>query len=137
VTDPLDPERVSEAGAAFGQVAATPPGGGLVVASARFVEYGVRAAVLLVPGLFRADLVPAADTIGMHLRDLSSHPTRWVTAPEAWDAARRDQGHAPLEVQGEFDLPTGSLGTHLRLIVIGDTDAGGAYIAARALVGAI
>jgi hypothetical protein len=131
----LDPDRVSEAGAAFGQVASRPVEGALVVASARFVEHNTRAVVLLVPDLFRVDLAPTADTIGTHLRDLSSFPTRWTSAPDAWDAARRDGGHTPVDFHGEFDFPDRPLAAFVRLIVISDFEAGGAYIAARATVG--
>jgi hypothetical protein len=133
--DVLDADRAAEAGAAFGQAATRPPWGGLVVASARFIEHGVRSTVLLVPGLFRADLSPTPETLGLQLRELSNHPTSWQAAPDTWDLLRRQASQEPIQLRGEFDLPGRRLQAELRLIMIGDSEAGGAYLCARAAVG--
>jgi hypothetical protein len=135
VVDPLDADRAAEAGATFGQIATRPAWGGLVVASARFVEHGVRSTVLLVPGLFRVDLCPSPETLGLQLRELSSHKTTWQATPDTWDLLRKADTHDPITLRGEFELPGRTLAADLRLIMIGDTEAGGAYLSARAAVG--
>jgi hypothetical protein len=131
----FDCDRIADAGAAWGQVATRPPWGGLVVAGCRFVEHGVRAPSLLVPDLFRVDVIPSADTLGLEIRDLSPHPAKWSSAPEAWDAARRAGEHEPLDLQAQFELPDLTLAARVRLVTLADLEAGGVYVNARAAVG--
>src|SRR5262245_22139274 len=84
----FDCERVAEAGAAFNQSAGRPAWGGLVVCSARYVEFGTRATVLHVPNLFRLDLQPVQDTLGVQLRSLAARNITWEAEPDSWDALR-------------------------------------------------
>ena len=135
LVDLLDPGRAVEAGATFGQAASRPAWGGLVVASARFVEHGVRSTVLLVPDLFRVDLSPSAETLGLQLRELSKHPTSWQASPDTWDLLRKTDSHEPISLRGDFKIPGRPLIAELRLIMIGDLEAGGAYLCSRAAVG--
>jgi hypothetical protein len=80
VADPLlDCEAAAAAGGAFGQLAARLPGGGLLLSAARLVEFNVRATILLAPGLFRLDLTPQEETLGVLTRPLCDTSTCPVT----------------------------------------------------------
>ena len=131
----LDPDRIAEAGAEWSQAAATTPWGGIVVGSARFVEYGVRAPLLLIPDLFRVDLQPLHETLSVSLRELSHNPTRWEANADTWDALRNTDATEPLEMRGSFDLPEMSLATQIRVVLVADGEMGGCYISARAAIG--
>jgi hypothetical protein len=133
--DLLDADRVAEAGAAWGQVATRPPWGGLVLGGARFVEYGVRTTMLIVPGLFRLDLQPLRETLSVRLRELSPYPTQWEANAETWDALRHPGRNDPMEIRGAFDVPGGPLAAEVRMVMVADHEAGGAYVVARAAVG--
>ena len=129
----LDCDRIAEAGAAFNQQAARMSGGGIVAAAPRFIEYGARATVLLVPGLFRVDLQPMQETLGLHVRALGPDPVRWEADPEAWDTYRRDSSE-PMQFRGSVDFAGQPLGIEVRAIMITDTEAGGIYLSARAAI---
>jgi hypothetical protein len=133
--DLLDPDRAAEAGAVWGQVATRPEWGGLVVAGSRFVEYGARATVLLVPGLFRVDLQPMRETLSVRLRELGPHPTTWEAGADTWDALRTVGSNDPMTIHGTFEVPGEPLAAQLHLVTIADVEAGGAYVVARAAVG--
>ena len=62
----LNPDRAAAEGAALGQLACELPGGGLLITASRLVEFGARAAILLAPGLFRLDLTPREETLGLY-----------------------------------------------------------------------
>ena len=64
----LSPDRAAAEGAALGQLACELPGGGLLITASRLVEFGARAAILLAPGLFRLDLTPREETLGLYPR---------------------------------------------------------------------
>ena len=49
----------------MGQQACLLADGGLLISSTRLVEFNVRAPILLAPGLFRLDLTPQEETLGV------------------------------------------------------------------------
>ena len=62
----LSPDRAVAEGAALGQLACALPDGGLLITASRLIEFGARAAILLAPGLFRLDLTPQEETLGLY-----------------------------------------------------------------------
>jgi hypothetical protein len=130
--DVLDPDRAAAAGAAFGQLACALPEGGLLISAARLVEFGVRATVLLAPGLFRLDLTPQEETLGVATRPLTSHPVRWAADQSTWDGYREAGALAPLELTARFELPDGALAGRLQILSFADGDAGAVHFVAKA-----
>ncbi len=130
--DVLDPGRAAAAGAAFGQLACALPGGGLLISASRLVEVGVRATILLAPGLFRLDLTPQEETLGVLTRPLTSHPIHWRADQSAWDGYRDAGEVAPLELRALFDLPDGPLGGWLHILSFTDRDAAAVHFVAKA-----
>ncbi len=131
--DVLDPDRAAAAGSAFGQLAGRLPAGGLLLASSRLVEIGARATVLLAPGLFRLDLTPQEETLGVLTRPLTRDPVRWEADQSAWDGYRdAGGGLVPLELRGRFELADGPLTVAVRVLSLADSDAGAVHFAARA-----
>ena len=127
----LDPERAAEAGARIGQLACALPGGGLLISAARLVEFNCRATVLLAPGLFRLDLTPLQETLGVTPRRLTPHPVHWRAQEEAWDGYRED-ANLPLELRALFDLPDGPLLAWLHVLTLTDRDAAAVHFVAKA-----
>ena len=68
----LRPDRAATDGAALGQLACSLDDGGLLITASRLVEFGARAAILLAPGLFRLDLTPQEETLGLYPRVLGA-----------------------------------------------------------------
>jgi len=132
--DVLDPGRAAAAGAPFGQLAAALPQGGLLLSASRLVEIGVRATILLAPGLFRLDLTPQEETLGVLTRALTSHPIRWRADQSTWDGYRDAGGVAPLELHALFELPDGPLTGWLHILSFTDRDAGAVHFVAKAEV---
>jgi hypothetical protein len=130
--DVLDPDRAVAAGAAFGQLASTLTAGGLLLSASRLVELGVRATVLLAPGLFRLDLTPQDEALGVITRPLTSHPVRWHADESAWDGYRGGGGPAPLELRARFQLPDGPLTAAVRILSFADHDAAAVHFVAKA-----
>ena len=128
----LDPDRAAAAGAAFGQLASVLPGGGLLISAARLVELGVRAPVLLAPGLFRLDLTSQEETLGVVTRPLTSHPVHWHADQSTWDGYRDAGAVAPLELTARFELPDGALAARLHILSFSDADAGAVHFVAKA-----
>ena len=110
------------------------PGAACSIASARFIEHGVRTTVALAPGLFRVDIYPSPESLGLHLRDLSGYRIGWQASTDAWDLLRRGDTHEPIIMVGELATAERHLMIELRLIMIGDLEAGGAYLCARAAI---
>lgn len=135
MTDVLDPDAAVAAGAAFGQTALHAPWGGLVVAASRFVEYGWRATVLIVPGLFRVDLEPLQETLGVRMRGLGEHPSHFTADPDAWDGLR-NPGSGPIGFNGAFEIPDAPLVMQAKVLIVADAETGGSHVVARAAVGA-
>ena len=131
--DLLDPEPAARAGAAWGQLATRLQGGGLLISSARLVEYNCRAAILIAPGLFRFDLTPLQETLGIAPRPLGDHGLRFQAEESTWDSYRdvasRD---APLELRGIVDIPGDPLLTWVHVISFTDRDAGAVHFVAKA-----
>jgi hypothetical protein len=98
----LSPERAVTEGAALGQLACTLADGGLLVTASRLVEFGARATVLLVPGLFRLDLTPQEETLGLYPKVLGPWAADWRAAEQSWDGYRDPSGPAPIELHGTF-----------------------------------
>jgi hypothetical protein len=99
----LNPDRAVAEGAALGQLACTLEDGGLLITASRLVEFGARAAILLAPGLFRLDLTPREETLGLYPRVLGGHAVEWRAAEESWDGYRDPSGPAPIELLGVFE----------------------------------
>ena len=129
--DVLDPDRAAAAGSAFGQLAGRLPAGGLLLASSRLVEIGARATVLLAPGLFRLDLTPQEETLGVLTRPLSRHPTHWRADQSTWDGYRDAGETAPLELHGLFELPDGPVTAWLHILSFTDRDAAAVHFVAK------
>ncbi len=96
----LSPDRAVTEGAALGQLACTLPDGGLLITASRLVEFGARAAILLAPGLFRLDLTPQEETLGLYPRTLGPFEPDWRAGEDSWDGYRDPKGPAPIELAG-------------------------------------
>ena len=131
VAVPFDPDVAAEAGAAWGQLAAVLPDGGLLISSARLVEFNVRAPILLVPGLFRLDLTPQEETLAVHTRPLTEHPVHWRADESAWDGYRNADQTEPLELTGIFVLPEYTVLAWLHILSFTDRDAGAVHFVAK------
>jgi len=131
--DVLDADRAAAAGAAWGQHACLLADGGLLISSTRLVEFNVRAPILLAPGLFRLDLTPQEETLGVLTRPLTRDPVRWQADQSAWDGYRdAGGGLVPFELRGRFELADGPLTVAVRVLSLADSDAGAVHFAARA-----
>ena len=122
--DVLDPGRAAAAGGAFGQLASAPPAGGLLLASSRLVEIGARATVLLAPGLFRLDLTPQEETLGVLTRPLTRDPVHWRADESAWDGYRDAGGGSPRSsCAGASSWPTAADRGRVQVLSIADSAA--------------
>ena len=130
--DVLDPDRAAAAGAAFGQLACRLPDGGLLISAARLVEFNVRAPILLAPGLFRLDLTPQEETLGVMTRPLTDHPVQWRADQSTWDGYRDAGGVAPLELNALLTLPDGPLVAWVHILSFTDRDAAAVHFIAKA-----
>ena len=133
MTDVLDPDAAARAGASFGQLASRLGGGGLLLSSSRLIEYNCRAAILIAPGLFRFDLTPQQETLGVAPRPLGEHGLHWEAEQTSWDAYR-DQASkdAPLELRGVVDIPGDPLLAWVHVLSFTDRDAGAVHFVAKA-----
>ena len=131
--DPLDPLAAAQAGAAWGQLASRLPGGGLLISAARLVEFNCRAAILIAPGLFRFDLTPQQETLGVAPRPLGEHQLHWQAEESSWDAYRNPASReAPLELRGVVDRPGDPLLAWVHVLSFTDRDAGAVHFVAKA-----
>jgi hypothetical protein len=131
--DLLDPEAAARAGAAIGQLATRLDGGGLLISSSRLVEFNCRAAILIAPGLFRFDLTPQQETLGIAPRPLGDHGLRWEAEEASWDSYRDQASRdAPLELRGVVDLPGDPILTWVHVLSFTDRDAGAVHFVAKA-----
>ena len=133
MTDLLDPDAAALAGASFGQLATRLDGGGLLISSSRLIEFNCRAAILIAPGLFRFDLTPQQETLGLAPRPLGEHGLHWQAEEASWDAYR-DQAsrEAPLELRGVVDIPGDPLLAWVNVLSFTDRDAGAVHFVAKA-----
>ena len=133
MADLLDPEEAARAGAAFGQLATRMDGGGLLISAARLVEFNCRAAILIAPGLFRFDLTPQPETLGVAPRPLGQHNLHWQAEESSWDAYRNPSSReAPLELRGVVDVPGDPLLAWVHVLTFTDRDAGAVHFVAKA-----
>jgi len=130
--DVLDADRAAAAGAAFGQLACALPDGGLLLSASRLVEVGVRAPILLAPGLFRLDLTPQEETLGVLTRPLTADPVRWRADQSTWDGYRDAGGVQPLELHALFSLPDGPVSAWVHVLTFTDHDAAAVHFVAKA-----
>ena len=131
--DLLDPDRAAEAGAAIGQLASRLPGGGLLLSTSRLVEFNCRAAILIAPGLFRFDLTPQQETLGVAPRPLGEHGLHWQAEEASWDAYRQQKSReAPLELRGVVDIPDDPILAWVHILSFTDRDAGAVHFVAKA-----
>src|SRR3954454_15924254 len=119
----LSPDRAAAEGAALGQLACTLPGGGLLITASRLVEFGARAAILLAPGLFRLDLTPQEETLGVYPRTLGPWESEWRAGEESWYGYRDQKGPAPIELAGRFEVPGGPLAAWIHVLSFPERDA--------------
>ena len=133
MADLLDPDAAAEAGAAIGQLATRLPDGGLLISASRLVEINCRAAILIAPGLFRFDLTPQQETLGVAPRPLGDHGLRFQAEESTWDSYRdvasRD---APLELRGLVDIPGDPILAWVHVISFTDRDAAAVHFVAKA-----
>jgi hypothetical protein len=131
LTELLDPDRAAAAGAALGQLACALPGGGLLITASRLVEFGARAAILLAPGLFRLDLTPQEETLGLYPRALTGHEVEWRAAEASWDGYRDPSGPAPIELHGHFAIPGDPLAAWIHILSFTERDALATHFVAK------
>ena len=132
-TDLLDTDRAAEAGAAIGQLASRLPRGGLLLSTSRLVEFNCRATILIAPGLFRFDLTPQQETLGVAPRPLGDHGLHWEAEEASWDAYREQKSReAPLELRGLVDIPGDPLLAWVHVLSFTDRDAGAVHFVAKA-----
>jgi hypothetical protein len=129
----LDPDVAADAGAAIGQLACRLPNGGLLISSSRLVEFNCRAAILIAPGLFRLDLTPQQETLGVMPRPLGEHGIHWRADEASWDAYR-DQASRdkPLELQGLIAVPDDPMLAWVSVLSFTDRDAAAVHFVAKA-----
>jgi hypothetical protein len=127
----LSPDRAVEEGAALGQLAARLPGGGLLITASRLVEFGVRAAILLAPGLFRLDLTPQEETLGLYPRPLGDHEVEWRAGEATWDGYRDPTGPGPVELVGQFDVGGQTLAAWIHILSFTERDALATHFVAK------
>ena len=129
----LNPDRAAAEGAALGQLACELPSGGLLITASRLVEFGARAAILLAPGLFRFDLTPQQETLGVAPRPLGDHGVHWEAEQSSWDAYREQASRdAPLELRGVIDIADDPLLAWVHVLSFTDRDAGAVHFVAKA-----
>lgn len=133
MADLLDPDRAAEAGAAIGQLAGRLPNGGLLLSTSRLVEINCRAAILIAPGLFRFDLTPQQETLGVLPRPLGDHGLHWEAEEASWDAYREQASRdAPLELRGVVDIPDDPILAWIHVLSFTDRDAAAVHFVAKA-----
>jgi hypothetical protein len=132
MADLLDPGPAARAGAAFGQLATRLEHGGLLLSAARLVEVNCRATILIAPGLFRFDLTPLQETLGVAPRPLGDHSLRWEAQESSWDSYREPSSReAPLELRGVIDIPGDPLLAWVHVLSFNDRDAGAVHFIAK------
>jgi hypothetical protein len=127
----LSPDRAAAEGAALGQLACALPNGGLLITASRLVEFGARAAILLAPGLFRLDLTPREETLGLYPRPLCDWEVEWRAAEDSWDGYRDPKGPGPIELLGIFDVPDGPLRAWIHVLSFTERDALATHFVAK------
>jgi hypothetical protein len=133
MADLLDPGAAAQAGAAIGQLASRLPGGGLLISAARLVEINCRAAILIAPGLFRFDLTPQQETLGVAPRPLGEHGLHWQAEEASWDAYRQQASKdAPLELRGLVNVPGDPILAWVHVLSFTDRDAAAVHFVAKA-----
>ena len=133
MADLLDPDRAAEAGAAIGQLASRLPNGGLLLSASRLVEINCRAAILIAPGLFRFDLTPQQETLGVAPRPLGEHGLHWEAEEASWDAYREQASRdAPLELRGVVDIRDDPILAWVHVLSFTDRDAAAVHFVAKA-----
>ena len=133
MADLLDPAAAARAGASFGQLASRLDGGGLLLSSSRLIEFNCRAAILIAPGVFRFDLTPQQETLGVAPRPLGDHGVHWEAEQASWDAYRDQASRdAPLELRGVVNIPGDPLLAWVHVLSFTDRDAGAVHFVAKA-----
>ena len=132
MADLLDPDAAALAGAAIGQLATRLDGGGLLLSAARLVEFNCRATILIAPGLFRLDLTPQQETMGIAPRPLGEHNVHWEAEQASWDGYREQASReAPFELRGLIDIADDPLLAWVSVMSFTDRDAGAVHFVAK------
>ena len=85
------------------------------------------------PGLFRLDLTPQEETLGLYPRALCDFPVDWHAGEETWDGYRDPKGPAPMELAGRFTLPDGTtLVAWMHILSFTERDALATHFVAKA-----
>ena len=133
MADLLDPDAAADAGAAIGQLASRLPNGGLLISATRLVEINCRAMMLIAPGLFRFDLTPQQETLGVAPRPLGEHSLHWQAEEASWDAYRQQASKdAPLELRGLVNVPGDPILAWVHILSFTDRDAAAVHFVAKA-----
>jgi hypothetical protein len=127
----LSADRAATEGAALGQLACELPGGGLLITASRLVEFGARAAILIAPGLFRLDLTPQEETLGVYPRPLGPWEVEWHATEDSWDGYRDPRGPGPIEFAGRFEVPGGPIRVWLHVLSFTERDALATHFVAK------
>jgi hypothetical protein len=127
----LSPDRALAEGAALGQLACELPDGGLLITASRLIEFGARAAVLLAPGLFRLDLTPQEETLGLYPRALCDWEVEWRAGEATWDGYRDPAGPAPMDIHGRFAVPDRPLLAWVHVLSFTERDALATHFVAK------
>ena len=97
------------------------------------MEFNCRATILIAPGLFRFDLTPQQETLGLAPRPLGDHALRWEAEEASWDSYRDQASRdAPLELRGLVDIPGDPILAWVHVLSFTDRDAGAVHFVAKA-----
>ena len=104
-----------------------------LISASRLVEINCRAAILIAPGLFRFDLTPQQETLGVAPRPLGDHGLHWKAEEASWDAYREQASRdAPLELRGLVDIPGDPMLAWVHVLSFTDRDAAAVHFVAKA-----
>ena len=127
----IDAAAAAAAAARHGQLASGLAGGGMALSCHKLVEDGARVMLLLAPGLFRLDLTPREETLGLYPRQLCDWEVEWRAGEDSWDGYRDPKGPGPIELLGLFDVPDGPLRAWIHVLSFTERDALATHFVAK------
>ena len=127
----LSPDRAVAEGAALGQLACALPDGGLLITASRLVEFGARAAILLAPGLFRLDLTPQEETLGLYPARSCPWEAEWRAGRPPGTATATRRARRRWSSHGRFALPGGPLLAWIHVLSFTERDALATHFVAK------
>jgi hypothetical protein len=137
MADLLDAAAAAAVGRAHGQLASALHEGGLALSCHKLIEDGARTQLLLVPGLFRLDVLPVQDTLQVMTRSLHALEIAW--AAEDLPAEHLGRGYAdrsePSVLSFRLHLPADPpIGGRVHIASTADRAAGLSHFVAHAIV---